>query len=198
MAKGPNYSVPFRRRREGKTDYKLRRALILSKFPRLVVRGTSKHLITQIIKAAVTGDRVVASANSRDLSKTYEWRGDCGNIPAAYLTGLLCGHRALASGTRKAVLDIGLQTPSRGARILAALKGVVDSGIAVPHSEEILPDESRISGKHIVDYAKQLSSDPDIYQRVFSKYLSRKLPPEQLSEHFTSIKERIVSSFEEE
>jgi large subunit ribosomal protein L18 len=197
MAKGPSYSVPFRRRREGKTDYKSRRALILSKLPRLVVRGTSKYIITQIIEAEVTGDKVVVFANSRELSEKYEWRGDCGNIPAAYLTGLLCGNRAAASGIKEAVLDTGLQTPSRGARILAALKGVIDTGVTVPHSESVLPDESRISGKHVVDYAKQLSSNPDIYQKMFSKYLSRELRPEQLSEHFSSIKERIVSSFKE-
>jgi large subunit ribosomal protein L18 len=197
MAKGPSYSLPFRRRREGKTDYKLRRALVLSKLPRLVIRGTSKYIITQIIEAEAIGDEVVVFANSRELSEKYEWRGDCGNIPAAYLTGLLCGYRAVTSGIKKAVLDIGLQTPSRGARILAALKGVIDIGVAVPHSEGVLPDESRISGKHIVNYAKQLSSDPDIYQKMFSKYLSRKLRPEELSEHFSSIKDKIVSSFEE-
>jgi large subunit ribosomal protein L18 len=197
MAKGPSYSLPFRRRREGKTDYKLRRALVLSKLPRLVIRGTSKYIITQIIEAEAIGDEVVVFANSCELSEKYEWRGDCGNIPAAYLTGLLCGYRAVTSGIKKAVLDIGLQTPSRGARILAALKGIIDIGVAVPHSEGVLPDESRISGKHIVNYAKQLSSDPDIYQKMFSKYLSRKLRPEELSEHFSSIKDKIVSSFEE-
>ncbi|RLI44668.1 50S ribosomal protein L18, partial [Candidatus Bathyarchaeota archaeon] len=38
MATGPRYRVPFRRRREGKTNYRLRRALVLSKQPRLTVR----------------------------------------------------------------------------------------------------------------------------------------------------------------
>lgn len=198
MAKGPSYSVPFRRRRKGKTDYKSRRALVLSGLPRLVIRGTSKHIITQVIEAETTGDRVVVSANSRELQEKYGWQGSCGNLPAAYLTGLLCGYRAVASGIREAVLDMGLQTPSRGARVFAALRGVIDTGVAVPHDKGILPDESRISGQHIIDYANQLSSNPDIYQNTFSKYLFRKLRPEQLSEHFPSIKEKIVSSFEEE
>lgn len=197
MARGPGYSVPFRRRRKGKTDYKSRRALVLSGLPRLVIRSTSNYIITQIIKAEATGDRVVVSANSRELPEKYGWRGSCGNIPAAYLTGILCGYRAVASGIKEAVLDIGLQTPSRGARVFAALRGVIDTGVVVPHDEGVLPDESRISGRHIVDYANQLSSNPDIYQRIFSKYLSRELRPEQLSEHVSSIKERIVSSFEE-
>ncbi len=197
MAKSPSYSVPFRRRREGKTDYKSRRALVLSGLPRLVIRGTSKHIIIQVIEAQVTGDRVVASANSRELSEKYGWQGSCGNLSASYLTGFLCGYRATASGIKEAVLDIGLQTPSRGARVFAALEGVIDAGVVVPHDKGVLPDDSRIGGQHIVDYANQLSSNPDIYQKLFSKYLSEKLKPEQLSEHFSSVKEKIVSSFAE-
>jgi len=196
MAKGPSYRVPFRRRRERKTDYRSRRALVLSKLPRLVARRTLKHIIVQIVKAEATGDRVVVSAQSRELAKTYGWQGSCGNVPAAYLTGFLCGFRAVAHGTKKAVLDMGLQYPSRGGRVFAALKGVLDAGVAVPHSENMLPHENRISGKHIADYAGQLSSNPEAYQKKFSKNLSRGLRPEQLSEHFSSVKEKIRSSFE--
>jgi len=196
MAKGPSYRVPFRRRREEKTDYQSRRALVLSKLPRLVTRRTLKHMIVQIVKAEATGDQVVVSANSRELAKTYGWKGSCGNVPAAYLTGLLCGFRAVAHGVKKAVLDLGLQSPSRGAQVFAALKGVLDAGVIVPHSESMLPDESRISGQHVVNYASQLSSNPEAYQKKFSKHLSRELRPEQLSEHFPLIKKKIISSFE--
>src|SRR2546425_1171801 len=45
MADGPRYSVPFRRRREGRTDYKLRRALVRSGKPRAVVRVPDKGRI---------------------------------------------------------------------------------------------------------------------------------------------------------
>lgn len=198
MATGPSYRVPFRRRREGKTNYRLRRALVLSRLPRLVVRRTLKHVNIQIVKAETPGDKVIVSAHSRELVKTYGWQGNCGNVSAAYLTGLLCGFRAVVHGVKKAVLDLGLQFPSRGARVFAALKGVLDAGVTVPHSESVLPDETRISGKHVVDYASQLSSNPDIYQQRFSNHLSRGLSPEQLSEHFSLIKEKIKSSFEEE
>jgi large subunit ribosomal protein L18 len=197
MATGPSYRVPFRRRKEGKTDYRSRRALVLSRLPRLVVRLTLNHIIVQIVKAEVAGDKVVASAHSRELAKTYGWQGNCRNVPAAYLTGLLCGFKAMVYGVKKAVLDIGLHSPSRGARVFAALKGVLDAGVTVPHSENMLPDETRISGKHIADYGSQLSSNPEIYQQRFSKHLSRGLRPEQLSEHFSLIKEKITSSFEE-
>jgi large subunit ribosomal protein L18 len=197
MATGPSYRVPFRRRREGKTDYRSRRALVLSRLPRLVVRRTLNHIIVQIVKADVAGDQVVVSAHSREMAKTYGWQGNCRNVPAAYLTGLLCGLKAMVHGVKKAVLDIGLHSPSRGARVFAALKGVLDAGVTVPHSENMSPDETRISGKHIADYGSQLSSNPEIYQQRFSKHLLRSLRPEQLSEHFSLIKEKITSSFKE-
>jgi large subunit ribosomal protein L18 len=170
----------------------------MSGLPRLVIRGTSKHTITQIVNAEETGDRVLASAHSRELTENYDWRGNRGNIPAAYLTGLLCGYRAAAVGIKEAVLDIGLQTPSRGARVFAALRGVTDTGVTVPHAEGILPDESRISGQHIADYAEQLSSDPETSEKIFSQYVSRELQPEQIPEHFSSTKARIVSALKEE
>ena len=196
MAKGPSYRVPFRRRREGKTNYQLRKGLVISRLPRLVIRGTSKHMTVQVAKAKVTGDEILASAHSKELTKTYGWQGAPGNVPAAYLTGLLCGYRAKAKNIKRAVSDTGLQMPSRGARVFAALKGVVDAGVMVPHDENVLPSEPRISGQHIVDYANKLSSNPETYQRRFSEYLSRNLRPEQLSEHFSKVKEKIVSSFQ--
>ena len=124
--------LPFRRRREGKTDYRKRLALLKSGKPRVVV------------------DRIVASATGNDLRK-YEWGYSLSSTPAAYLTGLLAGKRALKNGIKEGVLDIGLYTPVRGAKIFAALKGVVDAGVDVPHSEEILPSEDRLYGKHIAD-----------------------------------------------
>jgi len=197
MASGPSYRIPFRRRREGKTDYRSRRALVLSRLPRLVVRRSLKHVVVQIVKAEVAGDQVVASAHSRELAKTYGWQGNCRNVPAAYLTGLLCGFKAMTHSVKKAVLDIGLYSPSRGARVFAALKGAIDAGVTVSHSENIFPDETRISGKHIADYGSQLSSNTEIYQQKFSKSLSRGLRPEQLSEHFSLTKDKIMSSFKE-
>ncbi|TET26952.1 MAG: 50S ribosomal protein L18 [Candidatus Bathyarchaeum sp.] len=196
MATGPRYRVPFRRRREGKTDYRARRTLVLSRVPRLVVRLSLKHAIVQVIEAESIGDKVLVSAHSNELAKAYGWLSNRGNIPSAYLTGLLCGFKAMANGVDKAFLDIGLHIPSKGTRIFAALKGAVDAGVEVPHSEDILPDEGRISGKHIADYASQLSSDPEVYKQKFSKYLSKGSRPEKLSEHFSAVKAKITSSFE--
>jgi len=195
MAKGPSYRVPFRRRGEGKTDYGLRKNLIMSGLPRLVSRDTLKHTIVQIIQARQKGDEVLASAYSRELAKTHGWKGGCGNTPAAYLTGLLCGYRAITKGIKRAVLDIGLKPSTKGSRIFATLKGALDAGMEVPRDDSILPDEKRIQGKHIADYAKQLSSDPNSYQRRFSRYLAKGIQPERLPEHFSEVKDKIVSSF---
>jgi len=196
MSTGPNYRVPYRRRREGKTDYKARRALVLSKVPRLIVRGSLKNMTVQIAEAQPNGDRVIVSANSRELTKTYGWKASRSNLPSAYLTGFLCGLRATKGGLKKAILDVGLFAPTKGSRIFAALKGTVDGGVEIPCSKEKLPDEGRISGKHIAEYAKQLSTEEQTTpQRQFSSYMKESLQPEQLPDHFSETKEKIVVSF---
>ena len=194
MAKDSRYCVQLRRRREGKTDYKARKALVLSGKPRFVARGTLKNVIAQIVVAKPHGDEVLVSAHSRELKK-YEWKAPGGNLPAAYLTGLLCGLKAKAQGVKEAILDIGLHSPSKGARVFAVLKGVLDAGVHVPHSEEKLPDEKRIEGEHIAKYAAILASNPEEYQSKFSKYLEHKLPPEDLPKHFAKVKKEISAAF---
>ncbi len=197
MATGPRYRVPFRRRREGKTNYRTRRALVLSRVPRLVVRLTLKHAIIQVIEAEAKGDKVIVSAHSRELVNKYGWLSNCGNIPSAYLTGLLCGYKAQEKGIDKAFLDVGLHIPSKGTRVFAALKGFLDAGIDVPHSEDVIPDENTISGNQIANYATQLSSDPEIYNQKFSKIIKKGINLKNLPEHFSIIKQKVTSSFEE-
>jgi len=197
MVGGPSYNVSYRRRREKKTDYRLRKRLILSELPRFVIRKTQKNVIAQLIKSTAIGDEVITSAHSNELKKKYGWLGSLDNLSAAYLTGLLCGYRSVAKGAKEAVLDIGLQSPSRGARVFAALKGFLDAGVDVPHGEDVMPEETRIMGQHIADYAAKVSSDSDTYSRIFSEYLSRGLLPQKITEHFSSVKERIVSEFKE-
>jgi len=195
MAKGPRYCVPFRRRKEGKTDYKARKALLFSAKPRLVVRDSLRNIIVQVMVAEVYGDEVIASAHSRQLIKKYGWKAPKGNIPAAYLTGLLCGLKAKSKGVKEAILDIGLNSPTKGARVFAVLNGVLDAGVDVPHTGEKLPDKDRIEGQHIVEYAEILASNPEEYQNCFSKYLEQKLPPKNLLKHFAKIKKDINASF---
>lgn len=194
MSTGPSYRVPLRRRREGKTDYQLRRGLIQSRLPRFVVRGSLRRLSIQIIKAEVKGDRVIARADSAELSRQYGWLGDTGNISAAYLTGLICGFRSVASGVSQAILDIGLHYPSKSSRVFAALKGALDAGLKIPFDKEKLPDDKTVTGSHIAEYAKRLSSNPEAYQKQFSAQLARGLKPEEINSHFASVKEKITSS----
>ncbi len=196
MATDSRYCVPFRRRREGKTDYKAREALVLSGKPRLVARSTLNNVIAQIIVAKPHGDEVLVSAYSKELTKKYGWKAPRGNIPAAYLTGLLCGLKAKAQGIEEVILDLGLHAPSKGARVLAVLKGVLDAGIDVPHSKERLPDEKRIKGEHIAQYAQSLASNPEEYQSKFSKYLEQKLPPEDFPKNFEKVKKDVIAAFE--
>jgi large subunit ribosomal protein L18 len=195
MTEGPNYNVRFRRRREGKTDYRKRRALVSSKPFRLVARASVRNISAQMVKAEMDGDKTIASAHSRELMKLYGWKGGCGNVPAAYLTGLLCGYRVIAKNVKEAVLDIGLHRPSKGCRVFAVLKGVVDAGVKLQYREEKLPDETRIEGQHIVQYAKQILSNPEEREYRFSGFVNRKLSIKDLSEHFSHVKEKIVTSF---
>ncbi|MEM3356511.1 MAG: 50S ribosomal protein L18 [Candidatus Bathyarchaeia archaeon] len=193
MARSSVYRVPLRRRREGKTDYRARKALILSEKPRLVVRCSLKNVAVQMIIAKPVGDEVLASAHSRELRK-HGWKAPTGNVPAAYLTGLLCGLKAKAKGVEEAILDMGLAAPTKGSRVFAALKGVLDAGVEVPCSEEKIVAE-RTEGKHIAEYGKSLASNPEVYAAKFFKYLEQKISPEKLPDHFAKVKANIVNSF---
>jgi len=189
---GPRYKVHFRRKREGKTDYRKRLKLLKSKMPRLVVRITSKRVHAMICKPSDIGDYTLVNTTSDHLKK-YGWKGDGSNTSAAYLVGLLCGKRALNIGIKECILDIGAHTPKKGIKAFAALRGALDAGLSIPHEKEVMPDENRISGKHVAEYAKKLkTSSEDEYKKRFSKYLARGLPPEQLDEHFNTVKNNIV------
>ncbi|AAL63947.1 50S ribosomal protein L18 [Pyrobaculum aerophilum] len=196
MARSGRYKVPFRRRREGLTNYRKRRKLLLSKKPRLVVRKTNKHIIAQIVVAKPQGDVTIVGADTRILAK-FGWRGDENNVAAAYLLGLVVGYKARARRVEEAILDIGLHRPAPGARVFAVLKGALDAGLKIPHGEEVLPDEDRIKGKHVAEYAEKLKEEnPEAYKARFSRYLQRGLEPEKLPEHFEEVKKKIVEYYE--
>lgn len=196
MARNARYRVKLRRRREGKTDYQARKALVISGKPRLVVRNSLKNALAQIVVAKPEGDVIKASAHSREL-KEFEWKASTGNIPSAYLTGLLCGLRAKKAGVEQAVLDIGLVPPTKGSRLFAVLSGVVDAGVEVPFDEEKLVKE-RLNGFHIASYAKKLGAGSEVYSSKFAGYLSRQLAPEKIAENFSQVKSSIVKSFKSE
>jgi len=160
MAKSSRYRVKLRRRREKKTDYQARKGFVVSGRPRLVARSSLNNTIAQIIVAKPHGDEVLASAHSRELIRKYGWKGATGNVPAAYLTGLLCGLKAKKNGIDEAILDLGLVSPTKGSKVFSTMSGVVDAGVEIPHDEEKIIKE-RTSGEHIADYAEELGALDD-------------------------------------
>jgi len=143
------------------------------------------------------------------------------NYAAAYATGLLLARRhlkklGLASkylgneevtgedynvepikdGPRpfKAHLDVGLVRTTTGHRVFSALKGAVDGGMNVPHSESRFFGYNReekkldaalfrkaIFGGHIADYMRKLADEePSKYQKIFSQYIKSGITPDKL------------------
>jgi len=95
------FQVKYRRRREGKTDYRARKRLVSqdkNKYNtprhRLVVRFTNTNVIAQIVSAKVAGDHVLVAAYSQELTR-YGAPGGLTNYAAAYATGLLIARRTL-------------------------------------------------------------------------------------------------------
>jgi large subunit ribosomal protein L18 len=93
-------------------------------------------------------------AHSQDLAE-YGWEAPAGNMPAAYLTGLLAGLRAAEAGVDEAVLDIGLNSPTPGSKVFAVQEGAIDAGLDIPHNDDVLAEWPRTRGEHIAEYAKQ-------------------------------------------
>lgn len=190
MAQGPTYRVKFRRRREGRTNYYRRRRLLLSKQPRLVVRKTGTKTIVQFSEAQVTGDSTLASAASTELAP-LGWKGGLGNLPAAYLTGLLAGRRARERKVSSAVLDIGLHPPIKGSKVFAALKGAIDAGLEIKHNPDVFPEEDRLTGKHIVDTYNHFSGSKD--SAMFSKLGTKKTTLTTIPKQFKTVKDAIMA-----
>jgi large subunit ribosomal protein L18 len=171
----------MRRRREVRTDYHQRLRLLKSGRPRLVARKSNRHTTAQIVTTSAEGDRTVASAHSADL-REHGWEAPTSNLPAAYLTGLLAGLRAREAGVDGAVLDIGLNSPTPGAKVFAVQEGAIDAGLEIPHNDEVLAEWARTRGEHIAEYAEQV--DGDLYGGEFDAT--------ELPEHFDETREVLL------
>jgi len=102
----------------------------------------------------------------------------------------------LADGPRPfcALLDVGLRRTTTGNKVFAAMKGVTDGGVEVPHSDrrfvgydeegkKLNADVLRkyIFGGHVSDYMKKLSEeDTEAYQKQFSQYIKKGIKPDAL------------------
>jgi large subunit ribosomal protein L5e len=95
------FQVKYRRRRQGKTDYRARLRLVKqdkNKYNthkyRFVVRFSKKDVTCQIVYTTIAGDVCMAAAYSHELPG---YGLNCGltNYAATYATGLLCARRVL-------------------------------------------------------------------------------------------------------
>lgn len=154
-AKGPSFTLYPRRRREGRTNYEKRLALVKSGKTRMVVRRSNSGITVQFVNFDPAGDRTVLTVNGKHLAKQYKWPSKR-NVWTAYLTGLMAGKKAQEKGVKEFVLDMGMYVPSKGSIIFAALKGAVDSGLKASFDNEKVPED-------------KLSSPPDKYKSMFEE-----------------------------
>lgn len=151
-------TIPYRRKREGRTDYKRRLALLKSRIPRLVVRRTNTQLLLQLVHYEHDGDKVVLGMGSASLAK-HGWKHSTKSLPAGYLAGLRFGTLLREAKHEEVIVDFGLLRPIKGNRVYAAIKGVVDAGVKVHANEQVFPPEDRLLGKHISEgMAKEIET----------------------------------------
>ncbi|KAH7432392.1 hypothetical protein KP509_07G020600 [Ceratopteris richardii] len=194
---------------------------------RFVVRFTNKDIIAQITYATLAGDVVLSAAYSHELP-CYGLNAGLTNYAAAYCTGLLLARRVLqkfeldeeyvgneeASGEDynveetgerrpfRALLDVGLVRTTTGNRVFGALKGALDGGLDIPHSEKRFAGFSKeekslnadihrkyIFGGHVADYMMQMlrEEEPEKYQTQFSTFIKNGVEPENLGELYKKV-----------
>jgi len=198
---------------------------------RMIVRISNKDVTAQIAYARIEGDVVISAAYSHELPK---YGVNCGltNYASCYCTGLLLARRTLATfnladkyegqveadgemysvedaetgpGAFRAHLDVGLARTTTGAKVFAVMKGAVDGGIDVPHSEKRFPGfdaesgelnaevlKDHIFGKHVANYMRQLlEEDEDLYKRQFSKYVKEGITADELEDIYKTAHQKI-------
>ncbi|GJS73475.1 60S ribosomal protein L5-like protein [Tanacetum coccineum] len=193
---------------------------------RYVVRFTNKDIIAQIVSASIAGDMILASAYAHELPQ-YGLKVGLTNYAAAYCTGLLLARRVLkklemdeeyqgnveatgedfsvepAESRRpfRALLDVGLLRTTTGNRVFGALKGALDGGIDIPHSEKRFAGYSKdgkqldaevhrkyIYGGHVASYMRTLMEDePEKYQTHFSEYIKAGVEPDSIEEVYKKV-----------
>lgn len=161
---------------------------------RLVVRITSTRVICQVVFATIQGDKVFAQADSNELRR-FGLTAGLTNYASAYATGLLIARRLLKKVSLdtsytgntniekdydaaqdekdrrpfKVILDVGLKATTTGSKVFAALKGVSDGGVYIPHSTSRFPGfnaekpeadnkvlRERVLGVHVDKYIAKL------------------------------------------
>ncbi|MCD4759434.1 50S ribosomal protein L18 [archaeon] len=192
MAKSKTYTTQLKRKIRKKTNYKKRLSYLKSGKIRLVIRPSTNNITFQAVEFNVDGDNVLNTTKGKDI-KRIGWKYSTGNIPAAYLTGLLFGTK-IKDTIKEGVVDLGLYSITKGARLPAAIKGIADSGVNINYDESICPSKEDLSGKRIVEFAKKLATEKEKYEKQFSKYLKNNLKPEEISKQFEEVKNKILGN----
>ncbi len=145
-----------RRRKEGKTDYKLRLKLLKSEMSRIVVRRTNKYYLLQIVESKESQDKVIKGITSKELiaqGLDKKHTGSLKSVPAGYLTGLLFAKQLDLK--QEYIIDLGMTRTISGNRIYSVLKGLVDGGANIRVNEKIFPSQERIDGSHLNKETKE-------------------------------------------
>merc|ERR1711955_182722 len=191
---------------------------------RMIVRFSNTDVTCQIAYARLEGDIVISAAYSHELPR-YGVKVGLTNYAAAYCTGLLLARRTLQKfkldsvyegqtevdgemycvednddgpGAFRACLDVGLARTSTGARVFGAMKGAVDGGLDIPHSEKRVPGydaesksltadvhRAHIFGSHVADYMRHLiEEDEDAYKKHFSRYIKAGITADSMEDMY--------------
>ncbi len=152
-------TIQYRRKRQLKTNYRKRIALLKSGSNRLVIRKSNKYITMQIVSYKPEGDVIIKSGTSKQLI-ALGWKFSAKNIPAAYLTGLLIAKSMSSEKDKECIVDFGLQVPLKGDnKLYAAVKGAIDGGLMVKAGEGIFPSEDKLLGKNKSDIMQKAIVD---------------------------------------
>lgn len=190
------YIATLKRIRNGRTNYRKRAALLLSRRRFVTITVSDENVQAQIAYPMSKGDVTITSSHSRELTR-FGWNGSLNCLPACYLTGLLLGRKSLRKEVDEAVLYTGKNQFT--SRVAACLKGIIDSGMKVPASDSSFPPEERLVGNHIAEYARILRDEnKDAYNSRFSRLIANNFDPTQYSSYVHKVKDAIASSGERE
>ena len=186
-----HYVHIVRRRRQGKTDYRKRRGMVVGKQAFLSVRISGRYIYAQLLRSAPQGDITLCAASSRNLNK-FGWKGSTKNLPGAFLTGYHLGRLAQNSNVKEAILYSGVGRFVHGSRIASLVEGANKAGLNISVNEGSLPDNDRVNGKHIVEYARKLEEEnKEKFAKTFSRVLRSGTSPLNYPTDFEKVKKAI-------
>lgn len=186
-------TVPFHREKERKTNYLKRLKLLLSKKKRMVLRFSNTKITAQLVEFTPAGDKVLVAVDSFVLKKSG-WKFSCKNVPAAYLTGLAFGKKALKERHQEAIFDTGAKAPLHKGKAYAFLKGALDAGLTIPHGadKEIFPNDESLTGKHIQEDLEKVKKEGS--GKRFTQYLKSDGEHKKITDAFEQVKKKIMGN----